>query len=232
MLAVQQGMAQAPPPPPNIPVMVQTLDTPESAAARAQRLAEQAAVSAPFFRTPAEYPGPEAYAGGWTFAPRSPDIWRMAPAAGDPLGSIAGDILPAQPPAEAPAVKETLAQVYHDVVDELHNHEKMAEVLAEALVSKAVEEAIDKAPEFAACVLVAIGRKKRKKKEATASLDTVAEDLDRINELYATGVPVTVDEIQRRLGISSDRARAALRAGLYTGRVVVEWHPAGVSAIR
>jgi len=147
----------------------------------------------------------------------------------DPIDRMVTSISAAQPaplqPPAASALGDTLRIGYRDVIDELQDHEKVAQIIADAILSKAVESAIEKLPELAGSVLVALVLNKRKNKEATPALDQIAEDLDAINDLYAEGVPLTTATVQRRLGISAARVRAAMQVGLY----VEEWHPAGKS---
>jgi hypothetical protein len=149
----------------------------------------------------------------------------------DPIDRIVTSISAAQPqpvpPTEAGELKKALDLVYHDIIDVLQNHEKMAQIIAEASVSKTVELAIEKLPECASAILITLGLKKRKNKEATPSLEQTTADLERINGLYVEGVPLTMAAVQSHLGISAARARAALQAGLY----MEEWHPVGVSLV-
>lgn len=250
-IAVEQGATYVPPPvtPPGIVQSMNNQAAPAAAAVQAAKfhLPGSYRVGSPNpFGMPAGLPGATAFKptvryardegialwgeshpfGGVAFADGS-----VLQTSNDPVERVVSSVSAAQsspvPSPEASAVKETLQETYKDVVAELHDHEKVAQVIADAMVSKAVEAAIDRLPELAGSVLIALGVKKRKNKETTPSLDQTADDLEKINELYAEGVPLTTANIQRLSGFSLARIRAAMQAGLY----VEEWHPAGLSYI-
>jgi hypothetical protein len=209
--------------------VIQTMDKPQTQASAAQQLAQPQAQTIGHsdltpYATPFELPhragvDPPAY------------FLAFPNETSDPIDRIVASISSAQlqpvSTVEAGALKGVLHQVYHDVIDLLHDHEKVAHVIAEAIVSKAAAAAIEELPECVSAILIALGLKKRKNKEATPSLDQTTTDLEKINELYFEGVPLTLPAVQRRLGITAVRAHAALQAGLY----VEEWQPAGVSLI-
>jgi hypothetical protein len=228
IIAVEQAAPHLPDLGP-APAVIQTMDKPQTQASAAQQLARpQAQTTGHLDLTP--------YATAFELPHLAgvdqPAYFLSFPnEISDPIDRIVASISSAQPqpvsPVEAGGLKEVLHQVYHDVIDLLHDHEKVAHVIAEAIVSKAAAAAIEELPECVSAILIALGLKKRKTKEATPSLDQTTADLEKINELYVEGVPLVLAVVQNRLGITAARVRAALQAGLY----VEEWQPAGVSLI-